>query len=65
METVQARLESKDWLDTLSLIAFMDGHPQYERIEYQGELKTLEEINKISDDLMFSVFGGLNEAEGE
>ena len=65
VETVQASLESKDWLDTLSLIAFMDGHPQYERIEYQGELKTLEEINKISDDLMFSVFGGLNEAEGE
>ena len=65
VENVQASLESKDWLDTLSLIVFMDSHPQYERIEYQGELKTLEEINKISDDLMLAIFGGMGATGGE
>ena len=65
VESVQGSLESKDWLDTLSLIAFMNSHPQYERIEYQGELKTLEEIDKISDDLMRAVFGGMGATTGE
>jgi len=49
-------LAGKDWLDLLNMSMYLDNHPQYERIEYQGELKTKAEIEEISEQLMTAIY---------
>ncbi len=41
-----------DWGWTYHLEEFLEANPQYERIEYEGELKTLDEIMQICSDYL-------------
>ena len=40
------------WSWSYHLEEFLQANPEYERIEYEGELKTLDEITRICDDYM-------------
>ena len=40
----------KAWEETYRMVDFLEDHPEYERIEYMGEMKTLEEMQQIYDD---------------
>ena len=39
----------KDFDEVIDMYRFMKDHPEYERIEYMGELRTPEELDGISD----------------
>ena len=39
----------RDWNDLFEMCEFMKEHPEYERIEYMGEMKTPEELTAICD----------------
>ena len=41
----------RDWEEATRMMYFLENHPEYERIEYYGELKTYDEMVQISDDL--------------
>ena len=41
-----------EWEETYQMMDLMEQHPEYERIEYQGEMKTADEIAAINETLM-------------
>ena len=47
LENYEAVLEYTDLMDTLTLFGCLKDHPEYERIEYMGELHTLEEMDQL------------------
>jgi len=47
LEDYEGVLEFSDLMDTLTLLGCLKDHPEYERIEYMGELHTLEEMDQI------------------
>ena len=40
-----------DWSDLFEMVNYMKEHPEYERMEYMGEMKTLEELSTRLDTL--------------
>lgn len=49
LETVKINLGEKEWAETFDLACFLREHPEYEKVEYQGELRTAEELDVIAD----------------
>ena len=45
-----------DYYKSSELLYFLQNHPEYERIEYQGELKTLDEMQQVFDDALTVIF---------
>ena len=41
-----------DWDEIQDLCEFLSEHPEYERIEYQGEMKTPEELSAIQENML-------------
>lgn len=52
LETIESNMTVSDWLALYQLETFMSEHPEYERVEYQGELRTAEEL-KVLDEEFF------------
>lgn len=49
LDTVNINLGEKEWAETFDLACFLREHPEYEKVEYQGELRTAEELDVIAD----------------
>ena len=49
LETVNINLGEKEWAEAFDLACFLREHPEYEKVEYQGELRTAEELDVIAD----------------
>ena len=47
---------SREWGESFHLFDYLENHPEYERIEYKGEMKTKEEMEAISDDCLGAIF---------
>ena len=43
--------QHREWEEIYRLISFLEDHPEYERAEFGGEMKTLEELQTIDDEL--------------
>ena len=48
-ESMESQLVDKDYYITSDIVSYLEKHPEYERIEYNGELKTLEEMRELQD----------------
>ena len=48
LDTVNINLGLKEWAETYQMADFLRNHPEYEKIEYQGEFKTAEEMDAIA-----------------
>ena len=48
--------------DVFDLVQYLDEHPEYERIEYMGELHTRDELNQISDEVFDRALAMMSEA---
>ena len=59
------RLLWKDYDEVSVLRDFLKEHPEYERMEYRGEMKTLEELEKIQDTLFGETSAAYDAAVGE
>ena len=57
----------KDWDETATLMYFLQDNPDYDRIEYKGELKTYDEMSAIYDEIfdqiMEEAFAALGDME--
>jgi hypothetical protein len=49
IDTVNLNLGEKDWAEAFDLAYFLREHSEYEKAEYQGELRTAEELDAIAD----------------
>lgn len=49
LDTVNINLGEKEWAETFDLACFLREHPEYEKVEYQGKLRTAEELDVIAD----------------
>ena len=49
LETVNINLGEKEWAEAFDLACFLREKPEYEKVEYQGELRTAEELDVIAD----------------
>ena len=45
----------REWEESSTLMYFLGKHPEYERIEYNGEMKNLEEMEEIYDNIFGAV----------
>ena len=59
MEDLTSALEFTDLTCILELDIFMEEHPEYERIEDQGELLTREELEAVVAELLDDIFSRL------
>ena len=50
LEAYEGILGYSDFMDTLTLFGYLKDHPEYERIEYMGELYTLEEMDQLVEE---------------
>ena len=51
--------------DVFDLVQYLDEHPEYERIEYMGELHTRDELNQISDKVFDRALALMSEANSD
>ena len=49
VENAESDLSCYEWYVMYELGAFLKEHPEYERIEYDGELRTAEELSALED----------------
>ena len=45
----------REWERLYDMISCLEDHPEYERIEFNGEMKTLDELQTINDDLFDAI----------
>ena len=45
----------RDWEEAGALMYFLEDHPEYERIEYKGELKNHDEMEEIYDNIFIAI----------
>ena len=56
-ESMESQLADKDYYITGDIVSYLEKHPEYERIEYNGEMKALEEMRELygaAEDAMWS-----------
>lgn len=47
--------QHRDWEELYVMMSYLEDHPEYERIEFGGELKTLDELRAIDDALFDAI----------
>ena len=47
VESFNTNLDQKDFYETMYLFTFLRDHPEYERIEYLGEMRTVDEMETL------------------
>ena len=60
LDTYYSTIIYRNWGELLDMSAFLDGHPEYERIECQGELMTKEELDEAADAELADVVGQIS-----
>ena len=54
-----ASMKLCEYNDEDALVEYLEAHPEIKGAEYMGEIKTAEELKKMSDDYMEELFGGM------
>ena len=54
-----ASMKLCEYNDEDALVEYLEAHPEIKGAEYMGEIKTAEELQKMSDDYMEELFGGM------
>lgn len=52
LETVTINLGRKESAEAFALATFLRNHPEYEKAEFMGELRTAEELDDLASDLL-------------
>jgi len=60
IDTVKLNLGEKDWAEAFNLAFFLREHDEYEKAEYQGELRTAEELDAIADEALDAALAGVD-----
>ena len=55
----EASMKICEYNDEDALVKYLEEHPEIKGVEYMGEIKTAEELQKMSDDYMEELFGGM------
>ena len=58
-------MEQRDYYDSSAVYYYLLEHPEYERIEYNGEMKTTEEMEAIMDEALAVIFAPIAEMFAE
>ena len=59
MDDYNTSMSMNTWSGLYDMVAFLDAHPEYERIEFQGELKTRDELDALADAEMEALLSSL------
>lgn len=54
-----ASMKLCEYNDEDALVEYLEAHPEIKGAKYMGEIKTAEELKKMSDDYMEELFGGM------
>ena len=59
MDDYNTSMSMNTWSGLYDMVAFLDAHPEYERIEFQGELKMRDELDDLADAEMEALLSSL------
>ena len=65
VESLESSMESVEWLELLTINYYLDEHPEVEKIEYDGAMRTPEELEEIESAAISEAFAGAGLAEDE